>query len=256
MYIDPFSTCDNQVPEQSTTISSMSRSVYGQHQLQQRENPHQQSRPRSQLTNSSGNQSEPQSSTMQANHQLQSFESQSQRQDTNNAKSPAQCRCTRSLSSLLHDLKHPGRDSTPPTAFDNVLSRVADAIALWDNLVTCMCWWNTNDNAETLLLATLSIRRVVALVRGVGQALDSTGSCDLGTDDPAPKLSLGMYEVTGPERTIVLEILRKVTVRKLGAAITTMQSLLQTKQAQPETTDTATLSYIKSILDDSAGLNK
>lgn len=196
----------------------------------------------------------------QAEPQLQSLLHQQQQnmqwhpqQSSPNRSNPPSCQCIPGLSALLHALKRAGDDKIPPTGLDDVLFSVSDALAQWSAFAACPRCQDHNredDDGETLLLATLSIRRVVAqlnaIPRGPGlKGLDETDDEELG-----PQLRVGAFQVTGSDRAILLGVLRTITARKLNAAITTMQSILRTKRARRAKSDAAMLHHIESMLED------
>jgi hypothetical protein len=174
---------------------------------------------------------------------------------------PTNCQCIPGLSSLLNDFKRgTGDDKGPPPSLDDVLSRVSDALAQWSALAACPrcqnCDGEDSDDGETLLIAALSMRRVVAQLRAVGCRPGFKGFGDDG-GDPL-QLHLGAFQVTGPDRTMMLGVLRTITVRKLDAAVATMRQMLRARQTRRGSgSDTGgVLHHIESILDELANTIK
>ena len=167
---------------------------------------------------------------------------------------PGDCDCIPRLSSLLHDLKRTMDDKMPPVGLDEVLSRVSDALTQWSAVAQCQRCQDHDghdDEGETLLLAALSMRRVVAQLSGRGFLRGSTEFREGDVCDKV-KLRVGAFQVTGSDRTMLLGVLRTITVRKLDAAVTTMQSTLRTKQARQGEEQRAILHHVESILKDLA----
>lgn len=179
---------------------------------------------------------------------------------------PQSCQCIPGLSSLIHDLKSAGDDGMPPARLDDMLFRVNNALSQWAALAACprCCGQDLDDDddGETLLLAALSMRRVVAQFKAVSRCHQSAclpetsnsgdGEAEAGDDDAAggPRVHVGAFRVTGPDRTMLLGVLRTITVRKLDAVVTAMRSMLRTKQARRRESDTAMLRHVESIFDE------
>ena len=171
-------------------------------------------------------------------HQQQQNMQWHPQQSSPNRNNPPSCQCIPGLSALLHALKRAGEDKIPPPGLDDVLFSVSDALAQWSAFAACPRCQDHNredDDGETLLLATLSIRRLVA---------------QLNTIPCGPQLRVGAFQVTGSDRAILLGVLRTITARKLNAAITTMQSMLRTKRARRAESDAAMLHHIESMLEE------
>ena len=239
--LDHSSTFDSSSPSQPTTgnntppsISSMQVQFEQQQQLQQE-------RPVRQQTAESQHRS-------LFSHQPQLNPSHQPSPSSTGSPAPS-CQCISGLSALLHDLRRPSDDKPPMVGLDSVLSRVSDALARWSVFAACpRCQHHESDDddGETLLLAALSIRKVVAQLRAVGA---KPGERD---EEAGPQLYVGAFQVTGPDHTMLLGVLRTITLRKLDATVTTMQSMLRTKRARRGEADTAILDHIEAMLDELA----
>lgn len=186
-------------------------------------------------------------------HQQQQNMQWHPQQSSPNRNNPPSCQCIPGLSSFLHALKRAGDDKTPPTGLDDVLFSVSDALTQWSAFAACPRCQDHNredDDGETLLLATLSIRRVVAQLNTISHAPGLKGFDETDDEEFGPQLRVGAFQVTGSDRAILLGVLRTITARKLNAAITTMQSMLRTKRARRAESDTAMLHHIESMLED------
>jgi hypothetical protein len=184
--------------------------------------------------------------------QQQQIQSQPRHSPPSRGSPPPSCQCIPGLSAILHELKRSGDEKIPPAGLDDVLSRVNDALAQWSALAACSRCQNHDieeDDGETLLLAALSMRRVVTQLRAVGCQPGFKGFRDAESEDFVPQLHVGAYQVTGSDRTMLLSVLRTITVRKLDAAVTTMQSMLRTKKARRRESDAAMLHHIESMLE-------
>ena len=140
----------------------------------------------------------------------------------------------------------------PQVGLDTVLARTSNAIAQWSAFASCPRCQNNDgedDDGETLLLAALTIRRVVAQLKasdlqpGVSKEDDEVEGRDVG-----PQLQLGTFRIAGSDRTMLLRVLRTITFRKLDTFVTSMQSMLRSKQTQRNGADDAILNHIKAIL--------
>ncbi|KAK7931651.1 C6 zinc finger domain protein [Apiospora marii] len=193
-------------------------------------------------------------------------QSQPQRPGKRGHSRPQRCQCIPGLSSLIHDLKSAGDDGMPPAGLDDMLFRVNNALSLWSALAACprCCGHDLDDgdDGETLLLAALSMRRVVSQFQAVssshqpaflqpGTSNNIDGEAEDDDDDAAgPQVHVGSFRVTGPDRTMLLGVLRTITVRKLDAVVTAMRSMLRTKQARRRQSDVAMLQHVESIFDE------
>lgn len=184
--------------------------------------------------------------------QQQIIQTQPRQSPPSRGSPPPSCQCIPGLSALLHELKQSGDVKIPPAGLDDVLARVNNALTQWSALAACSRCQNhdiEDDDGETLLLAALSIRRVVGQLKAVGCQPGSKGFGDAESEDFGPQLHVGAYQITGLDRTTLLSVLRTITVRKLDAAVTTMQSMLRTKQARRGEADAAMLHHIESMLE-------
>ncbi|KAK8053731.1 hypothetical protein PG996_013032 [Apiospora saccharicola] len=149
-----------------------------------------------------------------------------------------------------------------------MLSRVNHALSQWAALAACpRCCGpdlgdNGDDDGETLLLAALSMRRVAAQFQVVSSSGQNQSETSTGGDGEAeaeseddydaggPQVHVGAFRVTGPDRAMLLGVLRTITVRKLDAVVTAMRSVLRTKQARRRESDAAMLRHVESIFDE------
>ncbi|KAK2754869.1 hypothetical protein FQN54_006762 [Arachnomyces sp. PD_36] len=164
---------------------------------------------------------------------------------------PPDCDCIPRLSALLQDIKRPAFDQLSSVRFDGILARVSNALTQWSHVLACQrCqeYERNNDDDETLLLAAMSMRRIVVQLKEGGFWLEPA-RCGGGTEDSDEvELRIGDFQVTGADRAMLLSVLRTITVRKLDAAVTTMQSWLRTKQERQGEERSATLHHVESIL--------
>jgi hypothetical protein len=79
---------------------------------------------------------------------------------------------------------------------------------------------------------------------------DGEGEEEEEEEDAWPQLRVGAFEVTGPDRAMMLDVLRTIMVRKVDGAVTTMRRMLRAKQAVKGEADQAMLCHIEAILDE------
>ena len=178
----------------------------------------------------------------------QQVQRQNQQSSRHIGNTSASCQCIPHLISLLHDLKFSDGDKTPQVGIDSMLVRTSDAIARWSTFASCPhCQNNDNedDDGETLLIAALAIRRVVAQLKAIGLQPGVSKETD---EVEGPQLRFGAFQIAGSDRTVLLRVLQTITFRKLDTVVHSMQSMLKPKLMQCNGADNVILTQVKAIL--------
>ena len=150
--------------------------------------------------------------------------------------SSSSCNCLQHHAELLCRLKDLQQRHSQPR-IDVVLSGAQQALVPWKSVIECRICQH-EDNQEVLLLSAMSIRTVLRSLQSL--CLDNSTAALAGADYSAVgrtrspvsgndtlKSSIGIYEITGEERTAVTDLLISRTLDKIKYTLACFKERLE-----------------------------
>ncbi|KAI0378285.1 hypothetical protein F5Y04DRAFT_291092 [Hypomontagnella monticulosa] len=143
-----------------------------------------------------------------------------------------ECACLQKHTELLCALKKYGAIRGSPksdggnSAFvpvGRIMANIQDAFKTWKTFINCPSCSQDGDQ-EVLLLSLMCARAVLCQLEGI------TWNGDSGSSTPAdssPTLTLGEFEVEGDEKSMLLQALRSITLRKIEAVLMRLREVLE-----------------------------
>lgn len=147
------------------------------------------------------------------------------------------CGCLKDHAELLCQLKDLDQKNSRPT-LDVILVGVQHCLNPWKGLIKCrVC--RRNEDQEVLLLSALTLRLILRrlLEFCASQKNEENNTTIINTDQiiDAPgsetKCTVGMYELQGDEKALMMDTLLWYTLRRVKCAIITLQERLCYLQA-------------------------
>lgn len=143
-----------------------------------------------------------------------------------------ECACLQKHTELLCALKKYGaiKGSPKPDGSGSgylpvgrIMANIQQAFKTWKAFINCPSCSQDGDQ-EVLLLSLMCARAVLCQLEGVTW---NGGSGSSTPADSSPTLTLGEFEVEGDEKSMLLQALRSITLRKIEAVLMRLKEVLE-----------------------------